>query len=306
MTKLFVMLFGFWALCFDAGAAEKIIVVTHGQAADPFWTVVKNGVEQAGQDLRVEVEYHAPETFDMAAMARLIEGAVAKRPDGLVVSIPDGDALKRPLEKARKRGIPVISINSGGEHQQALDILLHVGQSEYEAGYGAGQKLRKLGASIGLCVNHEQGNLALDRRCAGFKKGMNGQSATLAVNMDPTAIRNSTMAYLKQHPEVDGVLTVGSISAPSVVQSIRKLGKASTVRLGTFDSSPEILKAIKDGGLTFAVDQQQYLQGYLAVQTMTQYKRLGLIPTGAIHTGPGFITKQNADEFLELAKRGIR
>src|ERR671916_2756097 len=70
-----------------------IAVVTHGQASDPFWSVVKNGVDQAAEDMGVEVRYNAPETFDMVKMGQLIDAAVATEPDGLAVSVPDADAL---------------------------------------------------------------------------------------------------------------------------------------------------------------------------------------------------------------------
>jgi simple sugar transport system substrate-binding protein len=285
---------------------EKVVVITHGQAADPFWSVVKNGLSQAAIDFDVDMEYHAPETFDMAQMARIIDAAVAKRPDGIVVSIPDKDALARSILGARKRGIPVISINSGEEHKDALDILLHVGQSEYLAGLGAGSRFLKAGAKRGLCINQEQGNTALDLRCEGFKKGMAVKSETLAVTIDPTEIRNATTAYLKRHKEIDSILSLGVIAAPSIVAAVEKSGRIANVKIATFDSSPEVLKAIRDKKIEFAIDQQQYLQGYIAIQSMAQYTRYGLIATGSIQTGPGFITAENASKVINLSKKGIR
>src|SRR6266508_3422200 len=93
----------------------KFAVVTHGQASDPFWSVVKNGVDQAAKDEGVTVSYQAPGTFDMVAMSRLIDAAVASKPDGLVVSIPDANALGPSIKKAVAAGIPVVSINSGSD-----------------------------------------------------------------------------------------------------------------------------------------------------------------------------------------------
>jgi ABC-type sugar transport system substrate-binding protein len=72
----------------------KISVVTHGQASDPYWSVVKNGVAEAQTDTGDEVTYQAPQKFDMVEMSRLIDAEVAKKPDGLVISIPDAAALK--------------------------------------------------------------------------------------------------------------------------------------------------------------------------------------------------------------------
>jgi simple sugar transport system substrate-binding protein len=116
----------------------RFVVVTHGQASDPFWSVVQNGVNQAAKDMGVQVEYQAPDTFDMVAMSQLIDAAVASNPDGLVVSIPDADALGDSIKAAVAAGIPVISMNSGSDVAAEFGLLTHVGQTEYEAGLGAG------------------------------------------------------------------------------------------------------------------------------------------------------------------------
>src|SRR5712664_4484679 len=76
--------------CPASRANLKFYVVTHGQASDPFWSVVKKGVDQAAHDMCVKAIYESPTgtTFDVVAMARLIDTAVASHPRGLVASIP--------------------------------------------------------------------------------------------------------------------------------------------------------------------------------------------------------------------------
>jgi len=165
MTNLFKTAVFAAALGFAAPVlAQNIIVVSHGQANDPFWSVVKNGVDLAAEQTGANVDYRAPETFDMVAMSQLIDAAVNQEPDGLVVSIPDGDALGPSIERAVAAGIPVISMNSGSDVAAALGVSLHVGQSEYDAGVAAGKKLAEMGGSNAICVNHEVGNVALDLR----------------------------------------------------------------------------------------------------------------------------------------------
>src|SRR6266542_3286336 len=159
----------------------KFAVVTHGQASDPFWSVVKNGVDQAAKDMGVNVQYEAPNTFDMVAMAHLIDSAVATRPDGLVVSIPDANALGPAIQRAIAAGIPVISINSGSDVAQKLGVLVHIGQTEYEAGLGGGQKMAAAGVKHALCINQEVGNAALDARCKGFTDAMTKAGAKVEV-----------------------------------------------------------------------------------------------------------------------------
>lgn len=285
---------------------SRIVVVSHGQPQDPFWSVVKNGVDEAAKEANVKTEYRAPDTFDMVKMAQIIDAAIATKPDGLVVSIPDKDALGESIKKAVDNGIPVISMNSGADAYKQLGIKLHVGQSEYLAGKGAGERMRQSGVKKGLCVNHEQGNAGLDQRCDGFVEGMGGSAAILAVSTDPIEVRNALLAYLNKNKGIDGILTLGPIGADPTVAAIKKAGAIDKVKIGTFDLSPDILNAIKKGNMDFAIDQQQYLQGYLPVIFLSQYARYGVLPNGEVQTGPGFVTKENASQVVELSKKGIR
>ena len=158
----------------DGGRAEppRVVVVTHGQSADPFWSVVATGARDAGTDLSIRIEYQAPGTFNMVEMSQLIDAAVASRPDGLAVSIPDGDALASSLRKAVEAGISVVSINSGDAVFRELGLHTHIGLPERDAGAAAGRRLAAAGVKLVLCVNHEVGNLALDARCAGLEDGL--------------------------------------------------------------------------------------------------------------------------------------
>src|SRR5215475_14175214 len=148
----------------DALPKSRIIVVTHGQAADPFWVVVRNGVEIASEETGTGVDYRSPETFDVTAMARLIDEAVASKPDGLVVTIPDLAALSKSIKAAVAANIPVISINSGLEVSRQLGCLMYIGQDEGAAGRLAGQKMKAMGVKEAIILNQEVGNFALEQR----------------------------------------------------------------------------------------------------------------------------------------------
>lgn len=285
----------------------RIVVVTHGAAADPFWSVVKNGVDQAQRDLGVEVEYRAPDTFDMPLMAQLIDAAVASQPDALIVSIPDATALEGSIRGAVEAGIPVFSINSGADMFQELGLLRHIGQTEYEAGFGGGQRMAELGGTRGLCVNHEVGNVALDLRCEGFEDGLGGPVEVLAVSTDPVEVRNAVIGALQNNSEVDSVLATGPVGGIPTLEALRDLERAGEILFGTFDLSPDLLRAAVDGEVTFLIDQQQFLQGYLGVVTAVNYVQYGLLPgNDVILTGPGFVTPDNAAQVISLSATGIR
>jgi simple sugar transport system substrate-binding protein len=285
----------------------KIQVVTHGQASDPFWSVVQNGVDQAKKDLGVDVTYRSPQKFDVVSMRQLIDSAIAAKPDGLAVSIPDATALGPSVEKAVKAGIPVVTLNSGSDVSAKLGALAHVGQPEREAGVAAGKRMKAAGASNALCINQEVGNAGLDLRCEGFKEGLGGKSEVVGVDLtDPTSAKSRVANVLKKRPQVNGILTLGPTGADPTIAALKDIGKFGKIKLATFDLSPSVLQSVDKGDLLFAVDQQQFLQGYLPVEMLSLYAQLGVRPVGQIKTGPGFVTKANAAKAIKLTKEGLR
>ena len=292
----------------------KFYVITHGQASDPFWSVVKKGVDQAGKDMGVQVVYEAPAsaTFDVVAMAHLIDSAVAAHPAGLVVSIPDPSGLGPSIKAAVAAGIPVISINSGSDVARSLGVLVHIGQTEEQAGIGGGQKMGTAGVKHALCVNQEVGNAALTLRCKGFEEGLSqtdgGTVKVIGVNLsNPTQTQQTIEAALQHDPSIDGIMTLGPTGATPALKALQDLNKTGQIKLATFDLSSDVLQAIKNGQMLFAIDQQQYLQGYLPIVLLTLYKtNLNTIANDVLQTGPGFVTPANVTQVIQLTAQGTR
>jgi simple sugar transport system substrate-binding protein len=291
----------------------KFYVITHGQASDPFWSVVKKGVDQAAHDMGVTAIYESPAstTFDVVAMAHLIDTAVATHPDGLVVSIPDPTGLGSSIKAAVAAGIPVISINSGSDVAKSLGVLVHVGQTEEQAGIGGGQRMGAAGVKHALCVNQEVGNAALALRCKGFKEGLaqtGGTVTEIGVNLsNPTQTQQTIEAALQHDSTIDGILTLGPTGASPALKALQDLNKTGQIKLATFDLSSDVLNAIKSGQVLFAIDQQQYLQGYLPIVLLTLYKtNLNTIANDVLQTGPGFVTSDNVNQVIKLTAQGTR
>jgi simple sugar transport system substrate-binding protein len=294
------------------GSDVHIEVVTHGQASDPFWSVFKKGMEDAGKTTGATVNYSAPDTSDMVKMSQLIDAAVAKKPDGLVVSVPDYDALKASLDAAKAAGIPIITVNSGSDHLKDIGALTHIGQDETIAGQGAGAKLAEAGAKNVICVNQEVGNQGLDARCNGAKDAIEkagGKLEVVQVDLNDAAGSQQTISSkLQSDPSIDTVLALGPTGAAPALAALDDLGKTGDIKLATFDLSPEVIDAIAAGTILFAVDQQQYLQGYLPIIFLVLYKtNLNTVGGGLpVLTGPGFVTKDNAAQIKDLAAAGTR
>src|SRR3989454_828572 len=281
----------------------KFYVITHGQASDPFWSVIKRGVEQGAKDMGVQAIYQAPPTIDMVAMSHLIDSAVAAHPDGLVVSIPDPNALGPSIKAAVAAGIPVISINAGAEVSKSLGILVHVGQTEELAGFAGGQKMGAAGAKHALCVNQQVGVATLEQRCKGFSDAMKQVGATvkeIGVNgNNPTQTQQTIEAAIQHDPTIDGVMALGPQGSLPAIKALQDLNKTGQIKLATFDLTPDVLQAIKNGQMLFAIDQQPYLQGYLPIVLLTLYKtNLNAIANDALMTGPSFVTSDNVAKVI--------
>ncbi|MBI2718391.1 MAG: sugar ABC transporter substrate-binding protein [Rhizobiales bacterium] len=285
----------------------RVVFVTHGQSGDAYWSVVKNGMDDAAKTLGVKAEYLAPETFDMAKMAQMIDAAVASKPDGLVVSIADPAAISEPVKNAVAAGIPVIVIDSGGAAlTRKLGGLLFLGQDEYQAGVMAGERVKALGLSKAVCVNHEVGNVSLDDRCAGFAKGLGVDVPVLNGVMDPTEMKNRIIGFLTSRADTQFILTVGIGSAEPGLMALDELGLTGKVKIGTFDLSPTILKATSEGKMEWGIDAQQYAMGYIPVVMFDLLKKYKISPIADYPTGPGFVTKETAASVIDLAKQGKR
>jgi simple sugar transport system substrate-binding protein len=289
----------------------RFVVVTHGQASDPFWSVAANGVQAAADDMGVQVEYQAPETFDMVAMSQLIDAAVASEPDGLVVSIPDADALGPSIQAAVAAGIPVISMNSGSDVFADLGVLVHVGQTEFEAGLIAGQRFAEEGVQNPVCINQEVGNVALDLRCEGFFEGLGIQGDIIPVDLaDPTGAQETIAGELQANADVDGILTLGPTGAEPTLAALDEAGLLGEIAFATFDMSPRVLEEIDAGNMLFAIDQAQYLQGYLPIVFLTKFLETGAIPLGredrVVMTGPQIVTQEVAADVVAFSEEGLR
>jgi simple sugar transport system substrate-binding protein len=293
-------------------SAVRIVMVSHGQTSDPFWSVVANGAGDAAREMGVRLEYQAPTGFDMVRMSQLIDAAAASRPGALAISVPDPDALAASVKAAVAAGIPAISVNSGDAAWERLGFLAHIGQTEYESGVAAGERLASGGAKRVLCVNHEVGNVSLDTRCRGLSDGLAKRGAAMQVLgvslADPEDAAQRIRSALARDAAIDGMLMLGPGGAAPALAALKETDRLGRIAVGTFDLTPEVLAAVRDGQLLFAIDQQPYLQGYLAVVLLTKYLETKAMPGGGqiIRTGPSFVTKDNAADVIALAERGIR
>jgi len=289
-----------------AGGHETLnyVLVSHAPDSDTWWNTIKNGIALAGEQVGVEVEYRNPPTGDIADMARIIEQAAASNPDGIITTLADFDVLKGPISAAVDQGIDVIIMNTGTPEQaREVGALMYVGQPEYDAGFAAGVRAKGEGVTKFLCVNHAIQQPTVGERCRGYADGLGidlGDSM-MDRGTDPAEIKNKVLAYLSANPDVNGILTLGPVSADPTIAALKENGYAGDIHFGTFDLGEEIVKAIKEDIIIWGIDQQPFLQAYMPVIILANWDRYGVLPGNNINSGPGFVTKDGLTKVEEFA-----
>ncbi len=266
-----------------------------------FWCVVETGIHDAAQDLDVEVTIRRPNSFNPDQVTQLIESAVngPTKPDAIGVAVIDPDKFRAPLTRAvQEFNIPVIAYNAGsGPQKDNIPYQAYIGPDERQGGYEAGKRLLSEFPSAvkGACINHQPGALNLEARCQGFfealsEAGVGAEEVKITPN--PAESKKILQRYIAKNPETNLFLTLGPEAAVPFYEVISARKEAFSH--GTFDLSRTILKEIEQGTTLFAIDQQPYLEGYLAVQWLTWIQRHAFSPPSQIiSTGPSFVDRNN-------------
>jgi len=301
-------------------SGKAVIYVVGGKADDPFWSRVKRGAEDAAKVVKAgggSVTWLGPQNYDNLGpdAAKLIDTAISNNATAIIGPdwVPEAEdaAFKRVVDK----GIPLWIYNSGGiEAADRLGALNYIGSDDHEAGKAGGEYLGQQGAENVLCVNTLPGAANSEARCDGIAEGIEasgGSSKQLPLPSssfgNPTAVSQAIKAALLKDDSVDAVVTISTGDADAAASGIQQAGMGDDIDLGTFDMDESQLKKIKDGKLLFCIDQQPYMQGYLAVSLANSYVKYGInLPQRPLLTGPAIIDGSNVDTAIAGAKAGVR
>jgi len=281
-------------------------MVTHSDDG-PFWAVVKRGMDDACAAVGVSCVW-SPSVNTPEKQVQDIDAAIAAGSDGIAISLASPDQVGPAAQRVTDAGIPLYTLNSGLEQFESLGAVTHIGQTEFVAGQGAGKRFNDLGVSHVLCAFQEQSNVGLEDRCNGMADTFNGTTTIEfgGLDQDVPAQEASVAALLAADTSIDAIFGTGPVIVISALNASKTAGRGAAI--GGVDVTPQVIDAIEAGEISFTIDQQQYLQGYLPIilmflQATNQNTAGGGLP---ILTGPGFITQDNAAEVKALSAAGTR
>ena len=279
-------------------------MITHETPGDTFWDRIRAGAEQAAKDTGSTLKYSAdPEASKQAV---LIQNAIDSKVDGIATTLVTPEALTPNVKKAVAAGIPVDTFNSGTDFYKEAGALTHFSSDEKLAGQQAGEKAKADGATKILCTIQQTGSVALEDRCAGVKAAFPNTENIQVNGQDDSAVTSAIQAKLAQDKDINWIITLGAAQALDALKAKEAVG--SEVKIGTFDLNKEAAEAVQAGNIQFCIDQQPYLQGYLAVTQLYLYKKNGNILGGGQPslTGPSFVDKTNVDAILPFINQNTR
>jgi simple sugar transport system substrate-binding protein len=282
-----------------------VALITHQAPGDTFWDLVRRGAEAAAAKGDLDLQYfHDP---DAAAQANLVRSAVGANVAGIAVTLAEPAAMAPAVQAAAAAGIPVVAVNSGIAEWKALGVMEYFGQDETIAGQAAGERFTNKDAQNALCVIHEPGHVGLEARCDGLARGFKGKTQKLYVDgVDSATVKRAVITKLQQDFSFDRILTLGAPMALAALEAAAEMN--SYARVATFDTNAGVVDAIKNGMIEWAIDQQPFLQGYLAVDSLWLYfTNKNVIGGGQpTLTGPSFVDETNINSVADLAEAGTR
>jgi len=288
----------------NGSSGYKIAMITHETPGDTFWDKIRAGAQQAAKDTGVTLTYSNDPQADK--QAQLIQTAIDSKVDGIATTLVTPDALAGSVAAAKKAGIPLVGFNSGIDQFKQLGALMYFGSDENLAGNTVGEKLAAEGIKHPLCVIQAAGSVALEARCTGVKEKLAGTENIQVNGSDDSAVVSSLQAKLTQDPSIDAIVTLGAPIALDAIKAQAQDGSKS--KLVTFDLNADAAQAIKDGKIEFSIDQQPYVQGYMAVTSLFLYLKNGNDIGGgkAVLTGPSIVDSSNIDKILPFTKKNTR
>jgi simple sugar transport system substrate-binding protein len=302
------------AACSSGGGAQDsgpgggeeftIAMVTHEAPGDTFWDKIRNGAEQAAEDHGITLNY--ANNQDAGEQATLVQNAIDSGVDGLATTLPTPDAIGPTVKDAIDAGIPTVAFNAGISDYTRYGIGMYFGSDEDLAGQTVGTKIAQESPGHTVCVIQEQGQVQLEARCAGVAKTFPDTEVLYVNGRDLPAVQQTIGAKLQQDPSIANVVTLGADIALAAQKSATDSG--SQAKIVTFDLNADVAKQIESGGILFSVDQQPYVQGYMAVTALwlnlTNGNDIG--GGGPVLTGPSIVDESNIAPIVEYAENNTR
>jgi simple sugar transport system substrate-binding protein len=291
---------------------HKFYLVSHGGTQDPFWKPVKEGMEDAARLLNVDAHYKEPkDRLFISSDEELVENlekSISEKPDGIAVTITTKpEILDESLQKAERKGIPVIAINVPDFRNDKKKLYkAYIGMDEY----GCGKLLAEIvvkkfipkHAVVGI---HQEGHKGLKQRAMGIRDVLSEKSvetSCIYISNSPVFAIKKLEEYFEETKDIDCIFMLGPLGTIPALKFLEDKNLFGKVKVATVDLTNETIKAIKEDKIICTATQWPYIQGFWSILWLWQYKKGMKPPEEDIYLGPTLVTKDNIDPIISVEK----
>jgi ribose transport system substrate-binding protein len=282
-----------------------IAVIPQGSTHE-FWKSIHAGAikasrDYAAQQIHVDIIWKGPlREDDREQQVQVVEGFLTQHVNGIVLAPFDKNALVRPVEEAKRAGIPTVVVDSALE---SSDPISFVASDNHHGGELAGDEMARLVGDKGkvLLLRYQEGVFSTEQREKGFVDAMakhpgiqlisSNQYAGATRETAKSAAENLLNRYGN---DIDGLFTPNESSTAGTLLALEDAGKAGKIKFLGFDSSDVFVQAMHDGKLQGIVVQNPFRMGELGVKTVVD-QLLGKSIAKRVDTGVTLITPANVD-----------
>jgi ribose transport system substrate-binding protein len=288
----------------DRESGITVAVVPKGTTHE-FWKSVHAGAVKASRELDVEIFWQGPlKEDDREEQIKVVDSFKARRVSGIALAPLDEKALRIPVRNAVRAGIPVLVFDSALDSD---DTISFVSTDNYEGGRAGGDHLARIlnGEGKVVLLRLQEGSASTMKREQGFLDAIAEHEEIEVVSSNQyggvtteTAFRaseNLLSALGAATGGVDGVFCPNESTTFGMLRALQDGNLAGRIKLVGFDSSPQLVDAMRHGELHGLVLQDPFNMGYLAVKMLVAHLR-GADIERRVDTGLLLVTAENMDE----------
>ena len=281
-------------------SGKRVIAVIPKGVAHFFWQSVHAGADAAAKELGVEIMWKGPaQETNYSEQINIVEDAINRRVDGIVLAPSHGDSLVPIVERAQKEGIPVTIFDSGISTENYVSC---VATDNRQGGVVAAERLaEKLGGKGRVAIlGVKAGSVSTDQREEGFRDTIKQKYPGIEIvafqygDADRAKSLDRAMDILTTHTDLNGFFASNESSTVGVLRAIKQRELAGKIVLVGFDSSPDLVDALKEGTIDSLVLQNPFKMGYEGVKAIVA-KLDGKQPPRLVDTGVKLLTKDNLE-----------
>jgi ribose transport system substrate-binding protein len=286
----------------QAAGEEKTVVFIPKSTNSTFWLALLKGAQDAGKQLGYKVLYQGvAEQTDIAGQVNVVNDMVSRQVSGILIAATDAKALAPAVENAIKKGVPVITVDSGVDSDAPY---AYIATDNIGAAKLAADTLAKLIDFKGVVgdIGITAGSVTGRQREDGFVSRMKEKYPGIKIvsvqyaACDPAKALNIASDMLAGNPTLNafyGACDGAGTGAAQVVKVRNLKGKIKNV---SFDVSPEQFQLFLDGFISALIVQDPYTMGYTGLQDLDKVIKGGQIDQKIVQIPAVVVTQGNLKE----------